>query len=47
MRGCGELFVLADETNEAAKATYRRVGGTLERGQIMFTWSGLSAVDPS
>ena len=46
-RGCGELFVLADETNEAAKATYRRAGGTPERGQIMFTWSGLSAVDPS
>lgn len=38
-RGCGDVFVLADETNGAADATYRRAGGTPEPGQVMFTWA--------
>ena len=38
-RGCGTMFTLADEDNEAAKATYRKAGGETEPGGIMFVWT--------
>src|SRR5215510_1707026 len=38
-RGCGTMFTLADEDNEAAKATYRKAGGETEPAGIMFVWS--------
>jgi ribosomal protein S18 acetylase RimI-like enzyme len=38
-RGCGELFVLTDEANDAAMATYRKAGGRREPDQVMFYWS--------
>ena len=37
-RDCGELFVFTDEGNEAAKATYTKLGGQPEPAGIMFTW---------
>jgi ribosomal protein S18 acetylase RimI-like enzyme len=37
-RGCGEMFVLTDEANEAALATYRKAGGRREPDQLMFYW---------
>ena len=37
-RGCGEMFVLTDETNHAAMATYRKAGGRREPDQVMFYW---------
>ncbi len=37
-RGCGEMFVLTDEENEAAKALYAAAGGRREGDQVMFTW---------
>ena len=38
-RGCGTMFTLADEDNEAAKATYRKAGGETEPAGIMFEWT--------
>jgi ribosomal protein S18 acetylase RimI-like enzyme len=38
-RGCGTMFVLTDEDNEAARATYRKAGGEAEPAGIMFEWS--------
>lgn len=38
-RGCGEMFVLTDEANEAALATYRKAGGQREPDQVMFHWT--------
>jgi ribosomal protein S18 acetylase RimI-like enzyme len=38
-RGCGDMFVLADEDNEAARATYAKAGGEAEPAGIMFVWS--------
>lgn len=38
-RGCGTMFTLADEDNEAAKATYRKAGGETEPAGIMFVWT--------
>jgi ribosomal protein S18 acetylase RimI-like enzyme len=35
-RGCGEMFVLTDEANEAALATYAKAGGRREADQVMF-----------
>jgi ribosomal protein S18 acetylase RimI-like enzyme len=40
-RGCGELFVLTDEANDAAMATYRKAGGGREPDSVMFLWSWL------
>ncbi len=37
-RGCGEMFVLTDEANEAAMATYRTAGARREPDQVMFYW---------
>jgi ribosomal protein S18 acetylase RimI-like enzyme len=37
-RGSGEMFVLADEANDAALATYRRAGGRREPDQVMYYW---------
>ena len=37
-RGSGEMFVLTDEANEAALATYRKAGGRREPDQVMFYW---------
>lgn len=37
-RGCYGMWVLTDEDNFAAKATYGRVGATSERTQVMFAW---------
>ena len=37
-RGCGEMFVLTDEANDAAMATYRKAGGRREPDQVMFYW---------
>ena len=38
-RGCGEMFVLTDEANEAALATYAKAGGRREADQVMFYWA--------
>jgi ribosomal protein S18 acetylase RimI-like enzyme len=38
-RGCGTMFTLTDEDNEAAKATYRRAGGVTEPAGVMFVWT--------
>jgi ribosomal protein S18 acetylase RimI-like enzyme len=37
-RGCGEMFVLTDEDNDAGQATYRRAGGVPEPAGILFHW---------
>jgi ribosomal protein S18 acetylase RimI-like enzyme len=37
-RGCGEMFVLTEQDNEAAIATYRKAQGTAEPAGVMFTW---------
>jgi ribosomal protein S18 acetylase RimI-like enzyme/SAM-dependent methyltransferase len=37
-RGCGEMFVLTDEANDAAMATYRKADGAQEPDQVMFHW---------
>jgi ribosomal protein S18 acetylase RimI-like enzyme len=37
-RGCGEMFVLTEQDNEAAIATYRKALGTAEPAGVMFTW---------
>jgi len=37
-RGCGTMFVLADEDNAAARATYAKAGGEPEPAGIMFVW---------
>lgn len=37
-RGCGEMFVLTDDDNQGAHATYRKVGGEPEPAGIMFHW---------
>ena len=37
-RGCREMFVLTDENNEAARATYKKAGGEAEPAGLMFTW---------
>jgi ribosomal protein S18 acetylase RimI-like enzyme len=36
--GCGEMFVLTDESNEAAMATYRKAGAARDPDQVMFHW---------
>jgi ribosomal protein S18 acetylase RimI-like enzyme len=37
-RGCGELFVLTEDANAAAIATYRRAGGKPASAGVMFQW---------
>jgi ribosomal protein S18 acetylase RimI-like enzyme len=37
-RGCGTMFVLADDDNASAKATYAKAGGGPEPAGIMFVW---------
>jgi ribosomal protein S18 acetylase RimI-like enzyme len=37
-RQCGEMFVLTDEANVAAQATYRRAGGVAVPAGVMFEW---------
>jgi ribosomal protein S18 acetylase RimI-like enzyme len=37
-RGCYGMWVLTDEDNAAAQATYNRAGGASERRQVMFAW---------
>ena len=38
-RGCGSMFVLTDEDNAAARATYTKAGGEPEPAGIMFVWT--------
>lgn len=37
-RGCGEMFVLTDQANEAALATYLRAGAVREADSAMLHW---------
>ncbi|HUC23537.1 MAG TPA: GNAT family N-acetyltransferase [Streptosporangiaceae bacterium] len=37
-RGCYGMWVLTEEENLAAQATYSRAGGNLEQTQVMFGW---------
>jgi ribosomal protein S18 acetylase RimI-like enzyme len=37
-RGCGEMFVLTEESNPAAMATYAKAGAVRDRDQVMFHW---------
>lgn len=37
-RGCYEVWVLTDEANAAAMATYRASGGPREPDSVMFAW---------
>ena len=37
-RGCYGMWVLTDDDNEPALATYRRAGATAESRHVMFTW---------
>lgn len=38
-RGCYGMWVLTDEENPAALATYQAAGGTPERGQVVAVWT--------
>lgn len=38
-RGCYGMWVLTDEHNEAALATYAHSGGNAERGQVVVVWT--------
>jgi ribosomal protein S18 acetylase RimI-like enzyme len=37
-RGCYAVWVLTDDDNAAATATYRAAGGRREPGSVMFVW---------
>ncbi|HSS94821.1 MAG TPA: GNAT family N-acetyltransferase, partial [Candidatus Dormibacteraeota bacterium] len=37
-RGCYGMWVLADDDNAAASATYRKAGGEAEGQPVMFSW---------
>jgi ribosomal protein S18 acetylase RimI-like enzyme len=37
-RGCYGMWVLADDDNAAAGATYRKAGGEAESQPVMFSW---------
>jgi ribosomal protein S18 acetylase RimI-like enzyme len=37
-RGCNGMWVLADDDNAAAAATYRKAGGEIESQPVMFSW---------
>ncbi|GAA2391261.1 GNAT family N-acetyltransferase [Streptomyces glaucosporus] len=38
-RNCYGMWVITDEDNAAARATYRRTGGVLEEKQVVFVWT--------
>ncbi|MFF0429090.1 GNAT family N-acetyltransferase [Streptomyces sp. NPDC004520] len=38
-RGCYSVWTITDEDNAAALATYSRVGGVPEAGQVVLTWT--------
>lgn len=38
-RGCYGMWVITDEGNEAAVATYSRAGGLPEKDQVVFVWT--------
>jgi ribosomal protein S18 acetylase RimI-like enzyme len=38
-RGCYGMWVLTDDENAAARATYERSGGTAEGGQVVMVWT--------
>jgi ribosomal protein S18 acetylase RimI-like enzyme len=38
-RGCYDMWVLTDEDNDAALATYRKSGADLSSTHVMLTWS--------
>lgn len=38
-RGCYGVWVLTDEGNTAARATYQRTGGASEGTQVAYAWS--------
>ncbi len=38
-RGCREMFVLTDEDNVAAMATYRKAGAMREPDSVLWLWS--------
>jgi ribosomal protein S18 acetylase RimI-like enzyme len=38
-RGCREMFVLTDEDNVAAMASYRKAGGRREPDSVLWLWS--------
>ena len=38
-RGCREMFVLTDEDNVAAMASYRKAGGSREPDSVLWLWS--------
>jgi len=38
-RGCYGMWVITDEDNEAALATYGRAGGTPETDQVVLVWT--------
>jgi ribosomal protein S18 acetylase RimI-like enzyme len=38
-RNCYGMWVITDEDNAAARATYRRAGGIPEEKQVVFVWS--------
>jgi ribosomal protein S18 acetylase RimI-like enzyme len=40
-RGCYGMWVLTDEDNAAARATYTRAGGVSEGPQLMLAWTFL------
>jgi ribosomal protein S18 acetylase RimI-like enzyme len=37
-RGCHAMWVLTDEANQAATATYQAAGGSRESESVMFVW---------
>ena len=37
-RGCGEMFVLTEADNDAARATYAKAGGNEESAGVLFAW---------
>jgi hypothetical protein len=37
--GCYGMWVLTDEDNVAARATYKRTGGVPETGQVVEVWT--------
>jgi ribosomal protein S18 acetylase RimI-like enzyme len=45
-RGCSALWVLTDEGNAPAMATYRSVGGRPQPGSVMFVWGRPDATPP-
>jgi ribosomal protein S18 acetylase RimI-like enzyme len=46
-RGCYGMWVVTDEDNAPATATYRRAGGTAEGGQVVLVWTFDEAVSTS